>query len=64
MSKLPKQIYVKWDGPDNEQYLNANQDADKLLEFPSDQQTLGVYELKHQVLAKSTVTISKNGRTS
>lgn len=63
MKKLPQQLFVRWDGKDLD-WLNADTTADALLESASDQKTLGVYELKRTVVAKSTVAVSVREKTS
>jgi hypothetical protein len=64
MPRLPKTVYVRYDGETNSQFLRAEKDAVDLLEAASDTQIVGVYELKGYSEVKSTVTVSVREKTS
>ena len=64
--KLPKTLYVRWGKPlrDEDAYLQADTEAENLLENASDEKVAGVYELQKVVSVKSTVSVSVQQRQS
>jgi hypothetical protein len=59
-NKLPQTLYVRWNYPggNEEPWLTANESAEDSVESASDEKVVGVYELKKEVLVKSTVSVS------
>ncbi len=55
--EYPKTLYIKWDGEDDDAFLNAFEDPNDLAVI-GEEILVRVYELKKVALLKSTVEIS------
>ena len=60
MKKLPKEVFITWDGDTDTPFLHAELSAEELL-IDSDAKKIkvGIYELVEQVSAIREVIISK-----
>jgi len=57
--KLPREIYVSWEGEGNDQYLNAHKELDATLDKPGEQKRVGVYEFKEYADVEASVTVKR-----
>ena len=54
--KLPKKVFIYWDGNDDETWLNVFETLEETVQ-PGDKQFVGVYELTKQGPVKSEVKL-------